>query len=123
MEISGPLRVDVLVIGVGHRRGCLYRAGDHEPGVLPDLAQVLHQRGVACVEPDAHSRQVGALRQRVHRDHALGAVLEDRAPAPLPCELDVALVAEHRNASSATPCRRRVEVDELAARVGGAVDP
>ena len=91
--------------------------------MLAHLLQVVHQLGVAGVEADPQAGQVRALRQRVHRDHAVEPVLEDRARRPVPGELDVALVAEDRDAVAPAPRRGRAEVVERAGRVARAVDP
>ena len=93
------------------------------PTCLRTSLEVLDQIGVAGVEADPDAGQVRPLRQRVHGDHAVEPVLEDRAAAALPRELDVALVGEHRHVVGAAPRRRRTEVVERAGRVAGAVDP
>ena len=121
--VAGPLRVHVGVVGPGRHRRRLHRPRHHEPGVLPDLGQVAHQLRVAGVEAGPGAGQVRALRQRVHREHAVGAVLEDRAGRAVPRELHVALVAEHRHAVGTTPGGGSAKVAQLARRVAGHVHP
>ncbi len=93
------------------------------PTCLRTSRQVLDEVRVAGVEPDSHAGQVGALRQRVHGDHTVETMFEDRTAPSSPRELHVALVGEHGDAVPPAPCRGGAQVVDGAGRVAGAVDP
>jgi hypothetical protein len=64
---------DVIVVAERDGGRGLHRSGKHEAGVLADLVQIVDQLGVTRVEASPHPRQVRPLRERVDRDHAVGA--------------------------------------------------
>ncbi len=80
--------------------------GTMSPACLRSSARYSTSTGVAGVEPDPHPRQVRALRQRVQRQHPVGAVLDDARRRALPGELGVALVGEHRHVHAPGPTPR-----------------
>ncbi len=111
------------VVVEGDDGGRLGGTRHHHPDVLADLLQVVDEFGVAGVETDANPGQVGTLRQRVHGDDTVGAVLQDRPRRALPGELHVALIGEHRHVVDATPGGDGAEVVARAGRIARRVDP
>ena len=101
----------MLVVGQGDRRRGLHRARHHQPGVLAHLAQVGHQVGVAGEEARP-ARRPGwtAWTASGRPPRPRSPRLEDRAGRPVPGELAVALVGEHRHAVGPPPPRRRPQV-------------
>ena len=71
--VALPLHLDVRVVAERGDRGRLRRRRHHETGVLAGLDEVVDERRVAGVEPDAHAREVRALREAVHREHTVEA--------------------------------------------------
>ena len=103
VPVALALDGDVRVVVEGDDAGRLRRAGHHHPDVLAHLLEVADEIGVAGVEADPDAGQVRALRQRVHGDDAVEAVLAGSSPAAAPRELDVALVGEHRHVVAPAP--------------------
>ena len=127
-EVQAPAVTPTLLLDVGvvlerHARSQLHGAGHHQPGVLAHLGEEANELGVADVEASAQAGQVRPLRERVHGDHPVETVLDDRVPRSGPRELDVALVAEHGDAVGPAPCGGVCQVVDRTCRVGGRVDP
>jgi len=99
-----PLSVGVGLVGQSGGTGALGRPGHHEAGVLADLAQEPHHRGVAGVPPETQAGQVAPLGQGMDGQHPVEAVGPPPCPrmvrGPVPCELGVALVTGHQCARS-----------------------
>ena len=92
--------------------------------MLAGLDQILDERGVAGVEPDAHAREVRPLREAVHREHTVESGAQDRARVR--SELDVALVTRDDDTVRTTPLGDPLEVSGIGdrrRRVSGLVDP
>ena len=130
-EVATALHLDVVLGAECSDTGSLNRSRHHEPRVLAHLGEILHQVAVTGVEAEPQSGQVGALGQRVHRDHAVDTVFEDGPSGrhrlhrrfTAPGELGVALIGEHRNTVLPAPTRGRTEIVERASGVSGCVDP
>ena len=87
-----------------HRR--LYRRRQHHPGVLAHREQLPHQRRIPADEAGPVPGEVGALGQRVHREHpGIGTVADGqhRDGCRLPAQRQVALVVHHDRAALACP--------------------
>ena len=66
-EIAVALGEDVGIVIERHHGGRLDRSRDHQPGVLADLGQELHDLGVAGVETGPRTGKIGPLGDRMHR--------------------------------------------------------
>ena len=92
--------------------------------MLARLDEVRDEIGIAGVEADAHAREVRALGDAVHREHAVEPGGEDRRGRGR--ELAVALVARDDHAVTTTPRRHAGEVvgtGSRCRRVARLVDP
>ena len=69
--VPRPLLIDVGVVAERGGRGGLDRAGDHQAGVLANLAEIGDEVGVAGDEPGPESGHVRPFRQGVHGEDAV----------------------------------------------------
>ena len=103
----------LLIAPCGHRRR-LDRTGNHETGVLSQFGQISDEIAVTGVETCPHPCQIRSLRERVHGQHAIGAVFEDRRSGAGPRELDVALVGDDRDSVRTSPRRGGTEIVKVS---------
>ena len=71
LAVDRPLGGDMLLVVERGDRGGLHGPGDHQPTVLADLPEVVHDLDVARVEAGTAAGQVRPLRQAVEHDAAV----------------------------------------------------
>ncbi len=130
-QVAGALFVDMrLVAQRGHHRR-LNRGGQHQTGMLAYLEQLGHHADIPGNEPGAVTRQVGALRQRVHHEQVVVAALAEirtqhRGRLCVPAELAITLVGRQQGAVLAgrgDPAAQQFVGRDRPMWIGRRVDP
>ena len=126
------LRGGVLVVIKRGSSRSLDRIRRHHPGVLTHLKQLRDHRRITRQERRAVAGQIRALRQRVHRDHAVvrtaahAGVQNRHRFGALPPEHDVALVRDHQHVAGPRPgddFAERLRAVDASVRIAWRIQP